>query len=65
MTVSVKNLPDYEQRKWLAKTFLGLDEPPELDPDVIYKLDGIFSDLFDGEIDVVELIKEVRNNHYL
>jgi len=60
--MSVKDLPDYEHRKWLAKNILGLDEPPELDPDAIYRLDGILSDLFDGPIDSVELVKEVRRN---
>ena len=57
----VKDLPDYEHRKWLAQNILGLDEPPELNPDAIYRLDGLFSDLVGDEpMDVVALVKEAR-----
>jgi len=61
--MSVKDLPDYEARKWLAQNILGLDEPPELDPKALEKLSGMLSGLFEGEIDAVQLIKEVRAGH--
>ncbi len=63
--MSVKDLPDYEARKWLAQNILGLDEPPELDPKALEKLSGMLSGLFEGEIDAVQLIKEVREPRYL
>jgi len=61
----VKDLPDYEERKWLAKNILGLEEPPELDPEAIDRLKGMFDDIFGDEpIDAVQLVKEVRRRHY-
>jgi len=61
----VKDLPDYEQRKWLAQNILGLDDAPELDPDALEKLDGVLSDVFEGEVDAVQLIKDARAKRYL
>ena len=62
----VKDLPDYEARKWLAQNILGLEEPPELDPEAIDRLDGMFDDIFGDEpMDSVQLIKEIRRRCYL
>lgn len=62
--INVKDLPDYDQRLHLAK-MIGLDEVPDIDPDGWNKLDGLLDDLFDGEVDAVELVKQVRRRrHY-
>ena len=59
--MDVKDLPDYEQRLFLAK-LIGLDEVPEPNEKSFDNLAGLFSDVFDGEVDAVELVKDVRRN---
>ena len=54
---------DLKTREELAK-LVGLDTVPEIDPNAIEKLDGLFDDLIDGPIDCVQLIKETRIRDY-
>jgi len=60
--MTVNDLSDYEHRKWLSQTFLGLDEPPKLDSDAIDRMNGMFSELIAESVDSVELIKQSRGN---
>lgn len=50
---------DSKMREELAK-LIGLDAVPEIDPNAINKLDGMFDDLVGGPVDCVQLLKEAR-----
>lgn len=52
-------MDDSKIREELAK-MIGLDAVPEIDPNAIDKLDGLFDDLTDGPTDCVQLLKEFR-----
>ena len=52
-------MDDSKIREELAK-MIGLDAVPEIDPNAIDKLDGLFDDLIDGPTDCVQLLKEFR-----
>ena len=65
MSRTVKDLPDYKERKRLAK-LIGLDDVPELDSSAFDELEGLWDDLFSEgeEIDSVELVKQIRYRDY-
>lgn len=55
---------DWEHRVEICK-IVGFEGVPEPDSEAIDKLSGLLSEYYTDEIDVVELIKQVRESRYL